>query len=920
MDLCTKFLSDFCKTIGGISLVVSLSACQKSGGGTSVAVEQALSCPSGQMKSDPEMMHIEGAPSASVGQVVQYKLNSDALCSGAQKVLWNTPGAEKIATGNGALAAKYQTPGDYYVSAKLVGGTSESADMMQKTLVMGEQIQFSGPQVTFEYRENTFSLTAPAGVTLTSVIWNFGDGNTQTTTNSSIVYAYPNVGEYTMSVTATDSNGVVTSITHDVSVIPGADELFCAVQLTISGPSQTNTGATNVFSMYIPSCLRSYMTGVEWKFGDNTNGTGETTNKIYDRAGDYTIEATLRLNHVNLKQVTISRSIQVNEAPVDNNKCSTQGQTRETISAQYTEEESCGVNGKKILTYQDRKQESCERVDTILDWVTTSTVKEKIGEGPCTGQSCPVPGVPPSGVSGLQFLNGQYYLADGGSLTFFTQTTPTNSCDQNKEVRLCNNGVLSGSSTAIHYQCQSGCGDFGPDGTVKTGILVGTHTVAVQCQFDEQGIFDLFNEIEDRSCSNGTVSSSNRRLGDLISKGLCPTYAYHATSTFTTCTADCGGQQNRIYECRNNLGQAVTDDRCGGQQKPVETRICDGNPEAVRRVDVITEEQTDNSKKCPKDQIGVIINTRNVITKNTYACINHTVALENTEVENSPWMEERYCRNYVAHRCSNDSLNNTEAHNRYLWMKKCAPTNTMLAEFLENFDNISAGNNNIDTSKRKLYPTFMNSAFKPEKVWVAPKTANASCDVPSTVYIAAVCVSSCAIPQEQILAQESAARALSPVAFIEALTKNYSRVGTLTANSDIQSKKLKSSKVEQWITELEDTEQPVLVLTMKSGQTLTVTPNHPLLRADGSMDVASNFKTSDALVKLGGGLDPIVSIESTQYFGKVYNLFVKSSVPQENIVVTNGYLNGSAFFQNEGADHVNKQLLRFKLTKGIFNQ
>lgn len=86
------------------------------------------------------------------------------------------------------------------------------------------------------------------------------------------------------------------------------------------------------------------------------------------------------------------------------------------------------------------------------------------------------------------------------------------------------------------------------------------------------------------------------------------------------------------------------------------------------------------------------------------------------------------------------------------------------------------------------------------------------------------------------------------------------------------------------------------------------------------MDTADKFKAGDALVALGGELDPIQSIESIIYFGKVYNVFVKSSVPQENIVVTNGYLNGSAYFQNEGAGNMNKTLLRKKLTKGVFGK
>lgn len=919
MDLCAKYLNGFYKTAFYVIVASGLVGCQKQSSpeATSTQVE-SLSCPNSQLKANIEQMQLEGSSEAAIGEIVQYKLNSDALCSGAQKVLWNTPGAQKVATSNGAVAATYSAPGNYFVSAKLVGASSP--DLVQKTLVIGDQIQFTGPQVTTQFTENTFTLTAPSGASLSSILWNFGDGVSQTTTANSIIHSYNKVGEYLINVTATDSNGVITTLQHLVSVIPGTDELFCAVQLSLSGASQTTTGSNNVFSAFIPSCLSKFLLNVSWDFGDNSSAVGETVNKIYSQVGDYTIHAVVHLNHATLKQISITKEIQVNAPIVDNNKCSTLGQTKETLSAPYIEVEACGINGHKDVTYQDRKQEACQRVGDILDWVVITTQKEKKSELACQGQSCPAPGLPSATTIGLQLINGQYYLAHGTSLEFFTQSSPINSCEQNKEIRSCDNGTLSGSAQAIQYQCLSGCGDFGSNGTVQTGINIGTQQVAVQCQFGEQGVFDIFNQIEDRACQNGTINSSNQRLGDLISKGSCPTYSFISTEQYTSCNADCGGTQSLIYECKNNSGLTVNEERCAGQSKPVVTRLCDANAEAVRRIDISSETQTDNSNKCPKNQIGVIIDTREAITKKSYACINHEVALENITVEYTPWTEERYCRDYVAHRCSNDSLNNTQAHNRFLWMQKCASQSPVIAEFLENFDSISKDNFTIDTTSRILYPTFMDRSKKPEKTWIAPTSASAPCNIPNSVYIASVCVSSCVIPQEKILAQRNATENLSPVAFVDALTHHYDRVATLAAGNSINSRPTQLTKVDQWITELEDTVQPVLIFTMKSGKTLTVTPNHPLLRADGSMSIASQFKVKDALVKVGGSLDEIKSIEPQQYSGKVYNLFVKSSVPQENIVITNGYLNGSAFFQNEGANYVNTQLLRSKLIHGVFNK
>ena len=63
-----------------------------------------------------------------------------------------------------------------------------------------------------------------------------------------------------------------------------------------------------------------------------------------------------------------------------------------------------------------------------------------------------------------------------------------------------------------------------------------------------------------------------------------------------------------------------------------------------------------------------------------------------------------------------------------------------------------------------------------------------------------------------------------------------------------------------------------------------------------------------------------MSIRKFNYFGKVYNLFVKSSALHKNIVVTNGYLNGTAYFQNDGAQHLNRQLFRGALIKGVLDK
>ncbi len=445
-------------------------------------------------------------------------------------------------------------------------------------------------------------------------------------------------------------------------------------------------------------------------------------------------------------------------------------------------------------------------------------------------------------------------------------------------------------------------------------VLVGQLQEAVSCPVaSDVNVFNIFEERASQSCSNGTVITGTKVKGSLISEGKCPVYSWQPTENFTACSADCGGQQQRVFECRNELGTVFTDGRCGSEI-PVENRICDGNPDAVRSsVETVRTEEAPASASCPKDQVGVIVNERTITKTENYACINHKVALESTTEVASPWVTESYCRTFTAYRCSHDSLDNTQALGRYEWMKKCQNEVPVIAEFLKTFEDVIITLKNgrkaeLESSGRRIYPTFAERLSSGStKFWRAPTVATASCAVPPTLFVAATCVSSCATPEMLILSEVKDQKKLQYHSFIEALTSNLGSVATF---------KGKKTAVDQWVTELEDTEHQILEFSMRSGGSLRVTLNHPLLGSDGVMRTAEEFKVGEQLVQANGQFDPIVEIKQQTHFGKVYNLFLKSSDPLRNIVITQGYLNGSAYFQNEGAKDMNRKLLRNRLKAG----
>ncbi|MBK9323605.1 MAG: PKD domain-containing protein [Bdellovibrionaceae bacterium] len=814
-------------------------------------------------------------------------------------------------------------------------GTTTEASVFAESVEA--QPVISGPQVAMVGYAAQFDLMQSASVTIVGAIWNFGDSASIESSMGPINHTYNRPGTYTITAEITDASESKTMLTRTVKVLPIQDGLECVTGLAIISPAQAETALPVSTTVNIPSCLATTVTSIQWNFGDGSNlVSGQTAQHTYTVPGTYTISVDLFTGGSDQKWVTLTTTVVVKDpvvvpvptpapsatpeatpapsatpeatpapsatpeatpapsatpeatpapsatpeatpapsatpeatpAPTPNPTptpnplaCPLIGGTRDHLGNSYTQTESCGMGGTRKVTYRQRITERCDFMGGEILWNVISTIQEVQDRGACTGEYC--------------------RLDDGSQLA---------------------------------------------SGEMRT-VVIGEVKTPLTCSFGEQGYENIFTQIADMSCKDGILTSMNSRQGDIKSQGQCPTYSFVKTNEWTACSADCGGQQSLISECRSNTGVLVSADYCAGQQAQVENRVCDGNPEAVRRTEqVVTQEDGSCSAKCPKNQIGVVVNQRDITTTKMYACINHQVQLESENVNKGAWQTEKYCRDFVAHRCSQDSLSNSKAQARYQWMVKCQDQVPVIKEFLTNFSNLNKtpkGSkltiNNGGKSKQQMYPTFMNRATSPETPWIAPTNPSASCAVPATAYIAAVCVSSCATPEQQILTEIEKKNDLKYVSFIEAFTQKYKRVATMASSDSMSEKRVMRTKVQQWVTELIDTNQEIIDFKMKSGRSLRLTPNHPVVAADGSLKLAADFEVGESLVELGGKLDEIVSAERINYFGKVYNLFVQSAEIHKNIVITNGYLNGTAYFQNQGAENMNRKIFKNNLTAGIF--
>ncbi len=150
----------------------------------------------------------------------------------------------------------------------------------------------------------------PAGASIVSYSWDFGDGNTGIGSTTS--HTYTADGTFTASLVVEDSNGGLNAATITITVDPApVDDPVAAftanpntgtAPLTVDFDASTSTppaGAT----------LISY----SWDFGDGTTGTGETVSHTYNAAGTYT--AILTVEDSNSNTDTEEANITVEDTP-----------------------------------------------------------------------------------------------------------------------------------------------------------------------------------------------------------------------------------------------------------------------------------------------------------------------------------------------------------------------------------------------------------------------------------------------------------------------------------------------------------------------------------------------------------------------------------------------------------------------------
>lgn len=284
----------------------------------------------------------------------------------------------------------------------------------------------------------------------------------------------------------------------------------------------------------------------------------------------------------------------------------------------------------------------------------------------------------------------------------------------------------------------------------------------------------------------------------------------------------------------------------------------------------------------------------------------------------------------IKDRCEEDSLSGPEAWERLQWLKNCHKGLLVATYNSINGDDGTSDDQKIatiegewffvggDRNKPKARPnylTFGTATYENPLQWYAPRSASAVCqEFPAGYQVLGECTSSCYEPDQKLLFSDGE----KPIG--EALASLQDQVMTLTDDSTLDFVNLQSRKVKHYTRSATPTKHQILTISSQSGGELKVTKNHPLLTSEGLMIEAGNLKVGDRLVQIDGQSDAIVAISEREYFGRVFNIQPEADSQPGQIVIAQGFLSGSSWFQNDGYEYVNRLILRRNVPAELFHE
>jgi PKD repeat protein len=130
----------------------------------------------------------------------------------------------------------------------------------------------------------------PATRSIFNYSWNFGDGDTASTTEKTVTHSFDLQQNYTVTLTITNDLGASASKLQVIAVGPGA----LPTPLFTVSPNAPRVNDPVFFNASTSTAGAGHtIVAYRWSFGDGLAGSGQTASHAYTVAGSYTVQLTV---------------------------------------------------------------------------------------------------------------------------------------------------------------------------------------------------------------------------------------------------------------------------------------------------------------------------------------------------------------------------------------------------------------------------------------------------------------------------------------------------------------------------------------------------------------------------------------------------------------------------------------------------
>ncbi len=261
----------------------------------------------------------------------------------------------------------YVTAGTYTVTVTAIDNDGATSTPAQAT----KTITDAPP--TAKFTESTTTATTGTSIsfdasdssdpdgTITSYLWDFGDGNTAAGVTATHIYG--TAGPYTVTLTVTDNARQTATATAAKTITD---------RPPVASFSESATTALTQFPISFDAS-RSFdpdgtITSYSWNFGDGTSpGDGVNPSHTYGAAGTYTVTLTVMDNHGNTDTTSAAKTITDRPPTVSFTETATTGVTLDSITLTITSSDPDGTVTTTMVDWGDT------HVDTLAGTATTDS-------------------------------------------------------------------------------------------------------------------------------------------------------------------------------------------------------------------------------------------------------------------------------------------------------------------------------------------------------------------------------------------------------------------------------------------------------------------------------------------------------------------------------------------------------------------